>query len=279
MKDFEIQLHDFKTKLKEIYRSTTDIKKQANMAIVHCNTVLGNLKKQLAGHHFHTPEDEIHFFKNIKSYPLGYLIYFAKIRSFELRIAYDSIAAKKKAVNRELKRTNKFFQQHFDFFQYIDQDLDHLDQLYFTRENNSMLLLAEPIISFVDPHFNTSHDQLYARIKAMQCFTSYLHNRYVAIDRPELFQGNHIHKRSRLHWTSSKVALTELIYALHSSKVLNNGNTDIKEIAETFQKVFNYDLGDFYKIFSEIKSRQKSRTKFLDQITIDLLDHMDRSEN
>src|SRR5690606_33069069 len=246
--------------------------------MVHCNPVLNHLKKQLCGHSFHSPEQEIRFFKNIKAYPLGYLIYFAKIRSFEVRLTYTSIAAKKKAVNRELRKIDKFFKENGDFLQYIDQGRDHLDHLYFTRENSSLWNLAEPIINFVDPHFNTSHDRLHARIKAMQCFTGYLHNRYMALDRPDLYQGNDIHKKSRLHWTSSKVALTELVYALHSSKVLNHGKTDVKDIAEILQKVFNFDLGDFYEIFSEIKSRQKSRTKFLDELTINLHDHMDRSD-
>ena len=42
-----------------------------------------------------------------------------------------------------------------------------------------------------------------------------------------------------LKWTASKTALTELIYALYSHGVFNNGNTDIKLIAKTFEEAFN----------------------------------------
>ena len=81
-----------------------------------------------------------------------------------------------------------------------------------------------------------------------------------------------------LQWTSSKTALTELIYALHHSRSINNGNADIKEIASVLQKVFHFDLGNFYKIFSEIKSRKTDRTKFLDNLSNGLLVQMENSE-
>src|SRR5690606_29637938 len=139
------------------------------------------------------------------------------------------------------------------------QGRDHLPHLYFTRENGSLWNLAEPVVKFVDPHFNPSHDRLHSRIKAMQRFNGYGHHGYREMDKPDLYQGNDIHKESRLHWTSSKAALTELVYALHTSKALNHGKAEVKDIAEILQKVFDYDLGDFYKIFSEIKSRKKSR--------------------
>ena len=81
-----------------------------------------------------------------------------------------------------------------------------------------------------------------------------------------------------LQWTSSKTALTELIYALHHSRSINNGNADIKEIAIMFQKVLHFDIGDYYKTFSEIKSRKISRTKFLDDLSSGLLSHIKNSE-
>ena len=48
-------------------------------------------------------------------------------------------------------------------------------------------------------------------------------------------QVNHKIKQT---WTGSKVALIELLYALHSEKVFNNGTSDLKDIAEYFEKIF-----------------------------------------
>lgn len=274
MENFERQLTDFKLRLKEIDTTQTDRLLRSKIAIGHCNTLLNNFKEQVSSYIFATPREEIRFFKHIKAYPMSCLIYFAKIRDFEMRFTYTTAEEKKKAIDKELKRIHKFFREHFDFVQYIDQDREHLDHLYFTREHH-LLLVSEPLTSFVDPNFNTSHDLLYARIRAKQCFRTYLQNRYGTIDATEHLLGNDRPKNT-LRWTASKVALTELIYALYASKVINLGQTDIKEIAETLQDVFQYDLGNVYKTFSEIKDRQKSKTKFLDELSMGLYAYMER---
>ncbi|MFT4018865.1 MAG: RteC domain-containing protein [Agriterribacter sp.] len=63
-----------------------------------------------------------------------------------------------------------------------------------------------------------------------------------------------------LNWTGSKVALIELIYALHSQSVFDNGKTDIKVIVQTFENILNINLGDFYHTYLELRSRKANRT-------------------
>ena len=81
-----------------------------------------------------------------------------------------------------------------------------------------------------------------------------------------------------LKWTASKTALTELIYALYSQSVFNNGNTDIKLIAKAFEDAFNIELGDFYHTFMELKARKMNRTKFLDNLCEALIKKMDEQD-
>ena len=81
-----------------------------------------------------------------------------------------------------------------------------------------------------------------------------------------------------LKWTASKTALTELIYALYSHGVFNNGNTDIKLIAKTFEEAFNIELGNFYHTFMELKARKINRTKFLDNLCEALIKKMDEQD-
>jgi len=76
-------------------------------------------------------------------------------------------------------------------------------------------------------------------------------------------------------WTGSKAALTELIYALQSGGVLNNGLTPIKEIAENFEKIFQVELGNYYHCFNEIRLRKKNRTALLDHLREKVLQKMD----
>jgi hypothetical protein len=76
-------------------------------------------------------------------------------------------------------------------------------------------------------------------------------------------------------WTGSKAALIELIYALQSGGVLNNGMASIKEIAENFEKIFQVELGNYYHCFNEIRLRKKNRTALLDHLREKVLQKMD----
>ncbi|MBN8567257.1 MAG: RteC domain-containing protein [Flavobacteriales bacterium] len=75
---------------------------------------------------------------------------------------------------------------------------------------------------------------------------------------------------SKLKWTTSKTYLVELIYAFQASGSINNGNATIKEIAETFEKMFNIQLGQYNRTFMEIKARKIEQTKFLNLLQQDL---------
>lgn len=68
--------------------------------------------------------------------------------------------------------------------------------------------------------------------------------------------------------------MTELIYALHQSNSINNGPAEIKQIAKELDEVFIYDLGGFYRIYTEIR-RKKSRTKFLNHLSIFIINRLD----
>ena len=58
-----------------------------------------------------------------------------------------------------------------------------------------------------------------------------------------------------------------------------NGNTSLKDIAFCCETLFNIEIGDFYRIFLEIRNRKKSRTQFLDKLKdkiIKMMDELDK---
>jgi hypothetical protein len=69
-----------------------------------------------------------------------------------------------------------------------------------------------------------------------------------------------------LQWTAQKVALVELIYALHAAGVFNYGKTDVKQIVNCFETMFSIDLGNYARVFSEIRIRKKAPTNFIDHL-------------
>ena len=69
--------------------------------------------------------------------------------------------------------------------------------------------------------------------------------------------------------------MVELVYALYAGAVYNNGLAEIKEIAETFEQLFQVDLGNYYHVFNEIRLRKKNRTSLLDLLREKVIRKMD----
>ena len=101
----------------------------------------------------------------------------------------------------------------------------------------------------------------------------YLENEIGKLDvKPGLYK---LSERQIQKWTGSKIALIELIYALHAEGVFNNGMTDLKETAKFFEETFDVDLGQFHRTFFEMRARKSERTKFLNSLRDGLIRRMD----
>ncbi|MDO6761624.1 RteC domain-containing protein [Tamlana sp. 2_MG-2023] len=266
-------------KLKELENDSSDIINTSTRALVMCRSLLKTFRKHIIENGFESTQDEIQFFKHTKQPSLTNLIYYCELRSFEMKFPKANDDAQKKYIKKKINKLNKFFLYNMEFVQYIKSNSIHFDEQYFTRAYfDSCLPITSSKLYFQDPEFNTARSVLLAKYRAYNSFTIYLKNRLNDKNKPTTLHSNPINNNTNLQWTSSKTALTELIYALHQSRAINNGNVDIKEIAMLFQKTLHFDIGDFYKTFSEIKSRKISRTKFLDDLSTGLISHMNNSD-
>lgn len=277
---FKSQNKNLIKSLNELNHKAIGIINRCNQSIILCRNLLNDFKKHVLKTSFNSLNDEVEFFKIIKQIPLTQLIYFSEVRSFEIQFPKVDSQKQRKYVKKKLHKLNRFFLYNMDFGQYIESEQTHLDEQYFTRSFFDNLPITSSKFYFQDPEFSTPYDMLLGKYKAYSLFIKYLEKRLVNKRKSSSIDNSfEIKNQPELLWTSSKTALTELIYALHSNRVINNGNTDIKEIANTLQRALNFDLGDFYKTFSEIKSRKISRTKFLDDLSASLITQMDKSEN
>ena len=94
------------------------------------------------------------------------------------------------------------------------------------------------------------------------------------IDHPLLMQKNEMPKFKRKHWTGSIPGLVEIIYLIKDC--VDNGNVEIKEIADWFEYIFQVKLDNIYKIIEQIANRKKnSKTKFLDEQKLNLVKFLD----
>ena len=227
-----------------------------------------DLKKFVLKNDFKNTEEEIHFFKYQKPIIVSKLIYYNAVYKIETKKPYGEKQIKK-FLNKELNKLKKFFDSNIDFYKYYRSGNSFLDENFFIRGKHDIRVWLDTFYFEADHRFSTSHDYKVAKILANDLIQVYLEDQ---LNNKHYKKAN---SKSPLSWTGSKTALTELIYALYAQGVFNNGNTDIKLIAKTFESTFNINLGDFYHTFMELKARKINRTKFLDILCEALIKKMD----
>jgi hypothetical protein len=84
---------------------------------------------------------------------------------------------------------------------------------------------------------------------------AYLYCKLEAANNFKKENDSDIHK---LKWTASKASLIELLYALQTSGSFNNGSIDLKSLATSLENLFDIDLGNYYRVFQEIRIRKQS---------------------
>lgn len=236
--------------------------------IIKC---LYEVKQFVLKREFKNTDEEIRFFKHQKPVIVSKLIYYNAIYKIETKKP-NGAKAIRKYLNDELKKLKRYFDNNLEFYKYYRTNNTFIDDKLFLRGKHDIKLSLDTVYFETDHRFSTSHDYKAAKIIANDLIQIYiedqLHNNSVSGKSDS----------SHIYWTSSKTALTELIYALYAQGVFNNGNTDIKFIAKTFESTFNVDLGDFYHTFMELKARKINRTKFLDSLRDALMKKMDEQD-
>lgn len=145
------------------------------------------------------------------------------------------------------------------------------------RGKEDIHLFQDSLMFYVDPDFSTSHDYAVAKIMAHDRLEVYLNRELEALSikssNPNWGQLGCCNN-TPLQWTDSKTALVELIYALYAIGSINNGRSEIRELAAFFEQAFNIRLSDIYRTYLEIKIRS-TPTKFIDSLKTALLHKME----
>ncbi|GAA3657715.1 RteC domain-containing protein [Flavivirga jejuensis] len=275
--DLKILSKELSDELDNVQLITLDVVKQADLSIVLCRNLISKFKKAITKKGFENDKMEIEFFKEIKQIPLSNLIYYSELRSFEIQYPKGNTTFKKQAIVKKINKLNRFFVVNMDFVQYIEQEHMYLDDHYFTRIYFNNFNATHSKYYYRDPDFSTSHDLLLAKLTANKRLIKYLEERFKNVNRRNGAKIKNVVKGFK--WTASKSALVELIYALNYNRAINNGEIELKEMVIRFQEIFDFDMKDFYKTYSEIKARKKSRTKFLDELSEGLMSRMNKEDD
>jgi hypothetical protein len=239
---------------------------------------IANLKKNITKNIFKTDSEEIQFFKEIKPQFSSKLIYYNMVYKIEMKRPNGGNRIVKKYFQNELQKLKAYFDNELDFYKYYRSGSSYLDHKYFLRGKFDIKLALDSYYFETDTSFSTSHDFKVARILANDLIQLYIEDQLIMIENKDLGDKSQRKPNTKLIWTSSKVALTELIYALHSEGVFNNGAADLKDIAENFEHIFEIDLGQYRRTFLEIRARKNDKTKFITTLNDALLKRMENSD-
>lgn len=269
---------DIETEIERIELQQIDVLDRIKQIVIVIQTALARLKAAVEEHPFASPQEEILFFKFRKPQISGLLVYYVRLYQMEKSRIGKSTSAQCKYLKAEYESLKKSMQED-SFYSYYQSGETKYDSQYFTRTGYD--ILSDPHGSSMDKDtsFSTLHDSSVARILANARLLQYLSGEIDKLSDALHLKITSIVESKQLQWTDSKVALVEFIYALYASRCFNNGNTSLKDIAFCCETLFHIEIGDFYRIFLEIRNRKKSRTQFLDKLKeqiIRMMDELDR---
>ena len=255
-------LQQFYTRLSGIIPPELISLAQTQSGIELCHHTLFELRQVLALYPELALDEEVYFFKTIKPQALQNLIYFYEVRNCYLQLPKGSVKKQLDFLKFRSLGITEYLGTHRDLIFYMEQQCTYQDHLYFIRKPEIVMPVIPELVFYMDPDFSTSHDVLWARLLAKQKELLFLQKLREKLKRQRYFTGKE-DKLPELHWTASKTALVELIYALNSSQAINGGQEDIAKITAGFEVLFDVKLENVYKTYSEIRERKGKRARFV----------------
>ena len=268
-------LLELNRQLQSVHSEIDEPIKYAKQAIKILISILEQLKTFFIKYEFPTKGCEIEFFKHIKPQFTYKLIYYNEIYNIETNAPYGGEKILRKYYDIELEKLKLYFDENLDFYRYYRTGNTCLDKKYFIRGKHDIRLTLDSFYFQADHRFTTSHDFKVAQIMANDLIQVFIESEIHKLEKRTVPMCINDINTNRQKWTGSKVALVELIYALHAEGVFNNGASDLKDVAEFFESALNVELGQFHRVFLEMRLRKSDRTKFLNSLKETLVRRMD----
>jgi len=224
-------------------------------AVSDIREIIFELKQFTVKYSFRDVDEEVQFFKEVKPVFLSQYAYYRKMFSVLFLNSFQDREGQIHNYYKVLKRLQAFAVKNQAFYEYCMSGATYLDQNYFTRRG------ATPSSVALDEKFSTGYDLKLSKILAHELMKEYI------IDALRKLRDDKASPAGQdLTWTDSKVSLIELIYALHTSGVFNHGKSDLKQVVRSFEELFSIELGNYARVFSEIRIRKSGQTNFLDHL-------------
>lgn len=252
------------------------------LSIQESKFFLNKLRRYLRDYKFETNNDEIRFFKYLKPRVCGDLIFFSEQLTYLICKPDSTISFQKSFLKSKLKKLESQKRKNIHFYRYYKQDEIFLDDKYFLRGNEQLELFNSKTLLSSDPEFFTSHDMKAAEVIAYDLLIDFYKKELLSINNlsKEITNNNFINQLdTKLTWSASKTDLIELVYALKYAGAINGGAVQVKQIIDSLEILFQIDLNNYYKTYSEIKNRSNNRSKFLTKLSESLVSRLEYDDS
>ena len=259
----------------ELERDFVLLKSSESNTIVGCQKIIYFLEKKLKllnkwlkNYSFDCEKNEIYFFKELKPSLISKILFYQNVLKIESTLPPGK-KAKRKHYIKSINKLSEHTRENRDFYEYYRSRATYNDHKYFVRRPYKDILRDDPMQLFFDSKISTSHEYQVAILIGSDMLVNYLERKIDEINDKN--GAANFRDPINYSWSGSKIDLVELIYALKHSGLINNGNTEVKELATHLGKVFNIELEDnIYRIYQDIKLRKTVRTKFLNKLADNL---------
>lgn len=272
MKQYSENLKNLEQSLVAIDKKENNIFLQSELAISICQKTLDKMRIRVLEQGFASARDESMFFKTIKAEIVGIIVFYINLVHIERYRPLDEQKTQRKFLASQIELYRHYFFEHREFYEYYIRGLSNKDLEFFTRKNYKPRLHFDSIPALTDINFSTSYDLVLAKILGHTRTIIYLQD-YLLSNVGEI-PSKAGTKPSSLKWTGAKIDLVELVYALQSSGLINNGQAGLNELSKKMETLFGIELGDIYRSFLEIRTRKTAPTKLLDILKTSLINKM-----
>lgn len=245
----------------------------ARRAFSAAREAVAQLQEYVLTYSFKDRQEEIRFYKNVEPSFHARLIFFVRLYGIERRKPIGSIKVLKAFFEEELSKLYLFFRENEDFYQYYRSGSDFMDETFFVPDGNTSQLIIDEYSCILDNHLCTAQGYKVACMMAFEQLQTYLNDQLAHAEGIAELPA----KKYDCKWTGSKVALTELMYALVYSGMINNGHVQVKELADVLENTFQTKMGNYYRTRQEMYSR-KETASFLELLIKRFRQGMDEAD-
>ncbi|MHB8207646.1 RteC domain-containing protein [Mucilaginibacter sp.] len=282
--EFVTELYqELEQQLGRIETETGDILEMAKRSYYAVEAVMIRLKTYITGYTFKEPSEEIYFFKELKPLFYARLIYFIRLFEMETNRPDGSERTQRKYLKKQLATIKRYSEENRTFYKYYRSGATYMDGAYFTRDKFDILIGLDVSYFDCDQSFCTSHDYKVAMLLANEQLVAYLNKGLQRLNNRHIDNKITMLEELGLNWAETKTSFVELMYGLQSIGAFYNVKTkakaDIKDIARFFEIVLDMELGNYYRLYYDIRLRKKEPASFIDKIKISLIKRMNDTDD